>query len=290
MRAALADAGLPPEAVEMINLHGTGTSYNDKMESQAVLRVFGEGIPCASTKPMTGHTLGAAGAIEAALCWLILKNKGPAIPHILSGERDDTLPAFPLIEQGSPLHPKTILSTSFAFGGSNVAILLGRTSASASHHYAMEELLAHRAPMILIDDYDDASFSEEGLTTSVTIRASDVFFDTELRGTPPSTALEYMAQSVAAYVGLMARQEGKPPQLGFVLGSRAITLNLPCFAEGERYAIHVEPQFSDNQFAAFAATIYDATQQCVASAILNVFRPDEDEAQTLLSLETRKEA
>ena len=290
MRAALADAGLAPDAVEMLNLHGTGTSYNDSMESQAVARVFGERIPCASTKPMTGHTLGAAGAIEAALCWLILKNKGPAIPHVLSGERDETLPAFPLVEKGSDLRPHTILSTSFAFGGSNVAVLLGRQAAPASRHYAMEELLAHRAPMILIDDYDEDSFSEEGLTTSVTIRDSDVFFDSSLRGTPPSTALEYMAQSIAAYVGLLARREGKEPQLGFVLGSRSITLDLPCFAEGERYTIHVEPQFSDNQFAAFATTIYDAAHTCVASAILNVFRPDEDEAKTLLSPETRKEA
>jgi 3-oxoacyl-[acyl-carrier-protein] synthase-1 len=290
MRAALADAGLTPEAVDMLNLHGTGTTYNDKMESQAVLRVFGEKIPCASTKPMTGHTLGAAGAIEAALCWLILKNKGPAIPHLLTGERDTTLPNFPLIEKGSTLHPKTILSTSFAFGGSNVALLLGRSTGPQTHHYSMEELLAHRMPMILIDDYDEASFSKDGLTTSVTIRDTDVFFDTTLRGTPPSTALEYMAQSIAAYVGLLARQEGKPPQLGFVLGSRSITLNLPCFAEGERYTIHVEPQFSDEQFGAFATSIYDAAQNCVASAILNVFRPSEDEAKRLLSPEPRKEA
>jgi 3-oxoacyl-[acyl-carrier-protein] synthase-1 len=285
MRLALADAGYRPEAVDMINLHGTGTTYNDQMESQAICRVFGENIPCASTKPMTGHTLGAAGAIEAALCWLILKNKGPAFPHVLSGERDTTLPPLPLVPLASDLHPTTILSTSFAFGGSNVALLLGRAPDTPSFsHYTMEELLAHRAPMILIDDYDDASVTDNGFTTTFTVRSSDLFFDAELCGTPPSTALEYMAQSIAAYVGLMARRQGHSPQLGFVLGSRSLILNLPCFAEGERYTVDIQTQFSDDQFGAFEATIFDAKHTLLASAILNVFRPSEDEAKTLLSL------
>ena len=284
LRAALADAGLPPEAVDYVNLHGTGTTYNDKMESQAVVNVFGNAIPCSSTKPMTGHTLGAAGAIEAALCWLMLKAKGPALPHVLSGERDETLPPLPLIGKDSTLCPKTAISTSFAFGGSNVAVLLGRGH-SESRHYTMAELLPHRAPMILIDDYDEASFSHEGLTTEVTIRKSDVFFDPELGGTPPCTALEYMAQSIAAYVGLSAVQRGEQPKLGFVLGSRSLALDLPCFAEGECYRISVRPEFSDNQFAAFDTRIENAQGQCVATAMLNVFRPDDEEAKALLTLQ-----
>lgn len=283
IREALADANLPPEAVDYVNLHGTGTTYNDRMESQAILNVFGDAIACSSTKPMTGHTLGAAGAIEAALCWLMLKHKGPAFPHVLSGERDDTLPPLPLVPHNASLHPKCVISTSFAFGGSNVAVLLGR-SESQSRHYQMRDLLAHREPMILIDDYDEASFSEAGLTTEVTIRQSDVFFDAHLGGTPPCTALEYMAQSVAAYVGLRALQAGETPTLGFVLGSRALKLDLPCFAEGHRYTIHVAPQFSDQQFAAFETTIFNPAGETVATAILNVFRPDEEEAKTLLSL------
>ncbi|MDO5463156.1 MAG: beta-ketoacyl synthase N-terminal-like domain-containing protein [bacterium] len=282
LREALADAGLVPADVDYVNLHGTGTTYNDKMEARAVVEVFGDRIACSSTKPMTGHALGAAGAIEAALCWLMLQAKGPAFPHVLSGERDMTLPSLPLVEKPTLRYPKRVISTSFAFGGSNVAVLLGR--GDASRHYAMEELLAHRAPLILIDDYDAASFSDAGLTTEVTIREGDVFFDVTLGGTPPCTALEYMAQSVAAYVGLRAVLNGKAPMLGFVLGSRALTLNLSVFAVGERYTIRVEPQFSDDQFAAFETKIYDAKQVCVASAMLNVFRPDEAEAKALLSL------
>lgn len=280
LREALADAGLEPKDVDYVNLHGTGTTYNDKMEGLAVEKVFGTAVACSSTKPMTGHTLGAAGAIEAALCWLMLHAEGPTFPHVLSGERDPALPPLTLVNSETACCPKRVISTSFAFGGSNVAVLLGRAE---KKHYTMEELLAHRAPMILVDDYVDDSFSDAGLTTKVTIRPTDVFFDATLGGTPPCTALEYMAQSVAAYVGLLAVQKGETPKLGFVLGSRALTLDLPCFAEGQTYTVQVEPQFSDDQFAAFATAIYDESQQCVASAILNVYRPDEETVKTLLS-------
>ncbi|MBR7180635.1 MAG: hypothetical protein IKD42_03375 [Kiritimatiellae bacterium] len=106
MRRALADAGLSPRDIDFINLHGTGTRYNDSMECDAVMRVFGrreaeEGgfltdalaVRAFSTKRMTGHTLGAAGAVEAVLTWLELGRK-----------------------------PGAALSNSFAFGGSNASL------------------------------------------------------------------------------------------------------------------------------------------------------------------------
>lgn len=123
MRAALSAAGMKPEEVDYLNLHGTGTTYNDAMECAAVRRVFGEKICCSSTKPLTGHALGAAGAIEAALCWLALKGLAPIPPHRV--ERVDTaLAPFEVARIGDtrPIH--AALSNSFAFGGSNVAVLL----------------------------------------------------------------------------------------------------------------------------------------------------------------------
>lgn len=126
LQRALADGGCKPEEVQYVNLHGTGTTYNDAMEAQAVVDVFGEGMVVSSTKPMTGHTLGAAGAIEAALCWLMLMHRGPAFAHVLSGERDASLPKVHLVEAGEKIYPERVISTSFAFGGSNVAVLLGR--------------------------------------------------------------------------------------------------------------------------------------------------------------------
>ena len=101
MRAALADAALAPSDIAYLNLHGTGTQANDAMELSAVRRVFPDSqspIPLIeSTKNLTGHCLGAAGAVEAALCWLYLAAgdvKGAA------------------------------MSNSFAFGGSNASVVL----------------------------------------------------------------------------------------------------------------------------------------------------------------------
>lgn len=124
MRRALEDAGQQPGAIDYVNLHGTGTTYNDAMECAAVRRVFGDAVPCSSTKPMTGHCLGAAGAIEAALCWLALR-RGRGMPPHVAGNADPAIAPFPLPAPGNgePLH--TVLSNSFAFGGSNAALVLG---------------------------------------------------------------------------------------------------------------------------------------------------------------------
>ena len=66
---ALNSAKLAPEAINWVNLHGTGTIHNDQMEALAIHHIFGHDTPCTTTKPYTGHTLGAAGAIEAAILW-----------------------------------------------------------------------------------------------------------------------------------------------------------------------------------------------------------------------------
>lgn len=130
MRGALADAGLDAGAVDYLNLHGTGTPKNDEMESAAVNRVFGERLPCSSTKTLTGHTLGPAGAIELGLCWLLLSEANPdgVLPaHIFGGERDRTLAAIGLLESEGRLptdRRRICLSNSFAFGGSNCALLI----------------------------------------------------------------------------------------------------------------------------------------------------------------------
>lgn len=129
MRAALSDARLSPSDIGYINLHGTGTPLNDRMESLAVARVFGLETPCSSTKPLTGHTLGAAGAIEAALSALMLLHNGDGgalLPHFLSGERDPALPPLHLVTPGERAPVRAVLSNSFAFGGSNAALVLAK--------------------------------------------------------------------------------------------------------------------------------------------------------------------
>ncbi|RSM30450.1 beta-ketoacyl-[acyl-carrier-protein] synthase II [Aeromonas salmonicida] len=124
MQMALAQAGIAPDQVGYINLHGTATRLNDAMESQAVHRLFGDKVPCSSTKPLTGHTLGAAGAIEAALACLLLERALP-LPIQRVTTADPALAPIRLVSGATRLAAPRILSNSFAFGGNNVSLLFG---------------------------------------------------------------------------------------------------------------------------------------------------------------------
>ena len=127
MGMAQAQASLTPEQVGYINLHGTATRLNDAMESQAVYRLFGDRVPCSSTKPLTGHVLGAAGAIEAALACLLLERALPLPPQrVMTG--DPALAPIRLVSGTTPLATPRILSNSFAFGGNNVSLLFGKSA------------------------------------------------------------------------------------------------------------------------------------------------------------------
>lgn len=124
---ALQDAGLKPEEVGYINLHGTATQLNDQIEAKVVHDLFGENVPCSSTKHLTGHTLGAAGITEAALSALILLCDLPLPAQDFERSPvDPTLPPCGLLLAAEPLKRPVILSNSFAFGGNNASILLGR--------------------------------------------------------------------------------------------------------------------------------------------------------------------
>ena len=124
---ALQRAQLQPGQIGYLNLHGTATQHNDAMESRAVAATLGCEVPSSSSKPLTGHTLGVAGAIEAALCWLALHDnpQGLLPPHWWDGEADPELPRLRLVAPGEraavPL--RHALSQSFAFGGSNAALV-----------------------------------------------------------------------------------------------------------------------------------------------------------------------
>lgn len=126
MRNALADAHLAATDIGYLNLHGTGTPQNDAMEARAVTAVLGSGVHCSSTKPLTGHTLGAAGALEAAFCWLAL-DEGQLPPHRFNGDYDAELQPVKLYigEEPAQRSLRYTMSNSFAFGGSNCSIILG---------------------------------------------------------------------------------------------------------------------------------------------------------------------
>lgn len=131
MQQALDDAGLAAAAIDYVNLHGTATRHNDAMESQAMQQLFGSRVACSSSKPMTGHTLGAAGALEAAFCWLMLHSRynpqALLIPHLWDGVPDTELPAINLAAAGQSLAGlRWLMSNSFAFGGNNTSLILGK--------------------------------------------------------------------------------------------------------------------------------------------------------------------
>jgi len=133
MQQALARAGLQPQDIDYLNLHGTATPQNDAMESRAVMQLLGESVACSSTKPLSGHTLGAAGALEAAFAWLCLVGnpQGRLPPHWWDGAADPQLPPLNLAHPGQSLgRPlRHVLSNSFAFGGSNAALVLSAEEA-----------------------------------------------------------------------------------------------------------------------------------------------------------------
>lgn len=129
---ALARAGIAPSRIDYINLHGTATIQNDAMESRVVADLFGADVAVSSTKGLTGHALGAAAALEAAFCWLAMQDAnadGQLPAHLWDGEPDPALPALNVAAPGTRLGRPLdwALSNSFAFGGSNAALVLGRT-------------------------------------------------------------------------------------------------------------------------------------------------------------------
>lgn len=136
MQAALKDANLPASEIDYINLHGTGTHLNDSMEGKGIELVFGTlrseagiSVPCSSTKPMTGHTLGAAAGLELAECFYAIKNQFLPV-HVWDGVRDEEIPDLNLV---TPDNMEEIvknheigccMSNSFAFGGCNACLII----------------------------------------------------------------------------------------------------------------------------------------------------------------------
>ncbi len=123
MRAALTDAALGPEAIDYVNLHGTGTRANDAMEDRAVMTVFGPDVPCSATKGWTGHTMGSSGILEVAIAALCIEHG--LVPGCMGVDRLD--PDFQArvatVNERRTLH--RAISNSFGFGGINCSLILG---------------------------------------------------------------------------------------------------------------------------------------------------------------------
>jgi 3-oxoacyl-[acyl-carrier-protein] synthase I len=132
MRAALVDAGCETNDIDYIHMHGTGTDQNDRMESKVIARVFDRDVPSSSSKAQIGHTLGAAGAMGAAHCWLAANSTNDAgllPPHMWDGVAEEGLLSGSLVRPGDQVPAdarRLFLSNAFAFGGNNACLVIGR--------------------------------------------------------------------------------------------------------------------------------------------------------------------
>ena len=124
MQDALKMAGLQPAEIDYINLHGTATKNNDAAEGKAVHQVFGAGTPCSSTKGATGHTLGAAGGVEAVICALALQHG--LLPAGLNIRQFDPALDLDYVMENRDQPVARALSNSFGFGGTNCSLIFGR--------------------------------------------------------------------------------------------------------------------------------------------------------------------
>ena len=128
MEQALQSAQLPASAVDYINAHGTATPFNDAAEAKAIMEMFGQRVPVSSSKSMMGHSLGAAGAIEAVFCTLALHHQflPPNINFAMCDEEVD----LNIVANRSYSAPvRTVMSNSFGFGGANASIVMQQTQA-----------------------------------------------------------------------------------------------------------------------------------------------------------------
>ncbi len=129
MREALARAGLTPEQVGYVNLHGTATRKNDEVEGALIARLFPSGTPASSTKGFTGHTLGAAGALEAAIALLAVERG--LLPGTLGCSTPEPACANHLLLDSREADVAVAMSNSFGFGGNNACLAFARAEATA---------------------------------------------------------------------------------------------------------------------------------------------------------------
>lgn len=126
MEQALAGAGIEAGDVDHINLHGTASQANDRIEAMALAKLFPSHVHAASTKAWTGHTLGAAGVVEGLLALDTLTTG--ALPGTLNLERDDPEVSFPIARDTVEGTPRWVMNNSFGFGGNNCSLLFARSS------------------------------------------------------------------------------------------------------------------------------------------------------------------
>ena len=143
--------------------------------------------------------------------------------------------------------------------------------------YDLTKLIPQRSPMIFISDVEAFDYENETLIARIDVRDTDIMFDENLGGIPSWASLEFMAQSVASYVGLqdLHNNPNATPAVGFILGSRKISVLKPVYLVNHSYFVNVKSLFCDQNIASFDCQIVDEDSDVIANGSLNVFRPDD---------------
>jgi len=314
MKDALTEANISANEIDYINLHGTGTKLNDSMEAFAVNKIFGINTRCSSTKPLTGHTLGAAGATELGICWMLLKEREQLVvaPHIYDKQYDHVLKEIRLASKDEKVNKMNItMSNSFAFGGNNVSVIFAvddyKSDLTNSNltddslvndnqlndkfsidDHPIETLIPHSSPMVLLDKIVD--FDDDRLVAELTIRIESKFYDSEVKGVPSWVGLEYMSQAIAALAGIHAKKENREIKLGFLLGTRKYNIVQKTLKVDRTYLVDISELYKDESgLASFECKILEKsvnnsqekhqkqeqTLKLVATTKLNVFETDD---------------
>ena len=139
------------------------------------------------------------------------------------------------------------------------------------------DLLPQKAPMAFITDIESVDFDNQKMVTRIDVKDTDLLYQKNIDGVPSCAALEYMAQSIACYIGAQdIHNTGETKAVaGFIMGSRDLHFALSKFNVGESYYVHVQSLFCDNNIASFECKIYDAQNTLVADGNLNAFRPED---------------
>jgi len=138
------------------------------------------------------------------------------------------------------------------------------------------DLLPQKAPMAFITAIESVDFDTQKMVTRIDVRDTDLLFQKNINGVPGVVALEYIAQSIACYIGAQdIHEKGQTRAVpGFIMGTRDLHVMVPVFNVDESYYVHVQSMFCDSNIASFECNIYDMNNNLVANANLNAFRPD----------------
>ncbi len=292
---AMAMAGKSAADIDFICLHGTGTELNDRAESAAVAALLPD-VPAASFKRLTGHQLAGAGAFGAALACALTEKDRVALPKNFTADssaRDTEIAQIALTGPNTTEKAvNCVLVNAFAFGGSNVALLIEKnpmltnkdteltpavyakmTPEDRAKLFTAEALLPQRAPMLFIDR--PLAITDDGAVSETVVKADAMMCENGFFS--PEGLIEVMAQTVGLFAGAQTLVSGKAVEPGLLLGTRKLELPAEPIPVGTVLKTRCDKTYSDEsglwQFACEVSRVENDRDETIATATLTLFSP-----------------